>query len=144
MPLAVSFNRQSANWRLYKCMCFRVLAVSFTPFSCVSANIEMADVKEQRICIKFCFKLNKTAAETHQMLKEAFGEQALSQPRTYEWFKHFKDGRESVEDHKHSCRPSTCTIPEMIVKVREVILEDRISTMFLIALDCHTGHVNAF
>ena len=36
----------------------------------------MVDVKEQRICIKFCFKLNKTAAETHQMLKEAFGEQA--------------------------------------------------------------------
>jgi len=54
------------------------LAVFFTPFSCVSANIEVADVKEQRICIKFCLKLNKTAAETHQMLKEAFSEQALS------------------------------------------------------------------
>jgi hypothetical protein len=41
------------------------LAVFFTSFLCVSAIIEMADVKEQRICIKFCFKLNKTAAETH-------------------------------------------------------------------------------
>jgi len=41
----------------------------------VSSNIEMADVKEQTICIKFCFKLNKTAAETHRMLKKAFGEQ---------------------------------------------------------------------
>jgi len=68
----------------------------------VSANIEMVDVKEQRICIKFCFKLNKTAAETHQMLKEAFGEQALSQARTFKWFKRFEDGRESVEDRKHS------------------------------------------
>jgi len=47
----------------------------------VSAIIEMADVKEQRICIKFCFKLNKTAAETHRMLKEVFGEQALNQAR---------------------------------------------------------------
>jgi hypothetical protein len=55
------------------------LAVFFTPFLCVSAIIETADVKEQRICIIFCFKLNKTAADTHQMLKEAFGEQALSQ-----------------------------------------------------------------
>jgi len=55
-------------------------------FSRVSANIEMADVKEQRICIKFCFKLNKNTAETHQMLKEAFGEQALSQARTFEGF----------------------------------------------------------
>jgi hypothetical protein len=54
------------------------LAVFFTPFSCVSAIIEMAGVKEQRICIKFCFKLKKTAAETHRRLQEAFGEQALS------------------------------------------------------------------
>ena len=68
----------------------------------MSVNIEMAGVKEQRICIKFCCKLNKTAAETHQMLKEAFGEQALSQAKTFEWFKRFKDGRESVEDRTHS------------------------------------------
>jgi hypothetical protein len=59
----------------------------------VSAIIEMADVKEQRIYIKLCFRLNKTAVETHRMLKEAFIEQALSQARTFEWFKRFKDGR---------------------------------------------------
>ena len=108
---------------------FLVLAVFFTPFSCVSANIKVADVKEQRICIKFCFKLNKTAAETHRMLKEAFGEQALSQARTFGWFKHFEDGRESVEDRKHSGRPSTRTTLEMIAKVREVILEDTRQTI---------------
>ena len=76
------------------------------------------------------------------MLKEAFGKQVLSQARTFEWFKRFKDGRESVEDDKHSGRPYTRTTPEM--KVREVIPEDRLSTMFVIVLDCHTGHVNAF
>jgi hypothetical protein len=63
------------------------------------------------------------------MLKEAFGEQVLSQARTFEWFKCFKDGRESGEDDKHSGRPSTCTAPEMIAKVREVILEDRRQTI---------------
>jgi hypothetical protein len=26
----------------------------------------MADLREQRVCIKFCFKLGKTAAETDQ------------------------------------------------------------------------------
>jgi hypothetical protein len=36
------------------------------------------------------------------MLKDTFGDQALSQARTFEWFKHFKDGRESVEDVKYS------------------------------------------
>jgi len=70
------------------------LAIFFTPFSCVSANTKMADVKEQRICIKFCFKLNKTAAETNRILKEASGEQALIQAKTFEWFKRFKDGRD--------------------------------------------------
>jgi len=32
VPLAVSFNLQSAYWHLYKCTCFRVLAVFFTLF----------------------------------------------------------------------------------------------------------------
>jgi len=95
----------------------------------VSAKIEMADVKGQRIYIKFCIKVNKTAAETHRMLKEDFGEQALRQARTFEWFKCFKDGRESVKDREHSGRPSTCTTPEMIAKVHEVIQEDRRQTI---------------
>jgi hypothetical protein len=43
----------------------------------------MADFKEQRICIKFCFKLKKTAAESHQMLKEAFGDNAMSQSKLF-------------------------------------------------------------
>jgi len=38
-------------------------------------------------CIKFCFKLGKTAAETHKTLKETFGDNALGQTQTYEWFK---------------------------------------------------------
>jgi hypothetical protein len=84
----------------------------------VPAIIEMVGVKEQSTSIKFCFKLNKTAAETHRMLKDAIGEPALSQARTFDWFKRFKDGRESVEDDKHSGRPSTCTNPDMIAKVR--------------------------
>jgi hypothetical protein len=34
-------------------------------------------VKEQRICVKLCFKVGKTAAETH-MLREAYGDDASS------------------------------------------------------------------
>jgi len=80
----------------------------------------MVVVKDQRICIKFCFKLHKIAAETHQMLKEAFGEQALSQARTSEWFKRFKDDQDSVEDHKHSGQLSTCTTLEMMAEACEL------------------------
>jgi hypothetical protein len=33
---------------------------------------------EQCVCIKFCVKLSKSAAETLEMLHEAFGEHSLS------------------------------------------------------------------
>jgi hypothetical protein len=58
----------------------------------------MADVKEQWICIKFCFKLSKTASETPRMLKEAFGDIALGQTQTYKWYKRFKNGWMSVDN----------------------------------------------
>jgi hypothetical protein len=44
----------------------------------------MADLREQRVCIKFCFKLGKTAAETHHMLKQAFGDSSLGQTQSYD------------------------------------------------------------
>ncbi|PNF31118.1 hypothetical protein B7P43_G15696 [Cryptotermes secundus] len=43
----------------------------------------MAVLREQHVCIKFCFKFGKTAAETHQMLKQAFGENSLGQTNEF-------------------------------------------------------------
>jgi len=37
----------------------------------------MADFSEQRACIKFCFKVGETATECYEMLKPAFGEEAM-------------------------------------------------------------------
>jgi hypothetical protein len=37
----------------------------------------MADKKEQRVCVKFCFLLGKSAVETVLMLQEAFKKEAL-------------------------------------------------------------------
>jgi hypothetical protein len=89
----------------------------------------MTDVKEQRICLKFCFKLGKTAAETHKMLKEAFGDNALGLTHTCGWFKRFRNGRMSVDDDQRSGRPSTGTTTKNVPKVREAILEDRRRTI---------------
>jgi hypothetical protein len=58
----------------------------------------MESVKEQIFCVKFCVILGKTAAETHNMLCEAYGDDALIQTITYEWFKRFKSGRTSMDD----------------------------------------------
>jgi hypothetical protein len=111
----------------------------------VSAIIELADVKKQKNCIKDCFKLKKTTTEIHRMLKKAIGVQALSQAITFEWFKRFKDGRESVDDRKHSGRPSACTSPEIIAKVRAVTLQDRKQTLHDVCnrIGLLQGNVNA-
>ncbi|UYV65522.1 hypothetical protein LAZ67_3004586 [Cordylochernes scorpioides] len=42
------------------------------------SNFKMAIFEEQRICIKFCFKLKNSATETYELIKEAFGDAALS------------------------------------------------------------------
>jgi len=39
----------------------------------------MSDCTKQRICLRFCFRLEKKATEAHEMLQKAFKEEALSQ-----------------------------------------------------------------
>jgi hypothetical protein len=39
---------------------------------------------KQRVCIKFCVKVGKSAAETLEMLSEAFGEHSLSRTTVFE------------------------------------------------------------
>jgi hypothetical protein len=52
-------------------------------------------ILKKRICVKFCFKLGKTASETHEMLKTAFGDDAMGRTQTFEWFSRFKLGETS-------------------------------------------------
>ena len=90
----------------------------------------MADLKEQRVCIKiFFFLFWKTAAETVTMLREMFKEEALSQARVYEWFSRFKRGDMSLEDHPRSGRSSTSRTDENIQKIRDAIMFDRRQTV---------------
>ena len=63
------------------------------------------------------------------MLQEAFGDNAMSQSKTFLWYKRFKDGRMSVDDDERSGRPSTSTTPINIANVREAILADRRQTI---------------
>jgi len=112
--------------------------IKFSAFLCdyvlvirrIFFTTDMTYFKEQRICIKFHFNLRKkTAAETHRMLQEAFGDNAMSQSKTFLWYKRFKDGRTSVDYDERSGRPSASTTPENLVRVREAILADRRQTI---------------
>jgi hypothetical protein len=40
---------------------------------------------EHRAAIKFCVKLKKTATETFEMLRSAYGEERLSRTSRFEW-----------------------------------------------------------
>jgi hypothetical protein len=62
---------------------------------------------ERRAAIKFCAKLKKTAIETFEKLKSAYGEECLSRTGVSEWHKRFKEGPESLQDDERKGRPST-------------------------------------
>jgi len=96
----------------------------------------MCESTEQRICIKFCFKIGKTAMETYQLLQQAYGEDAMGCTQVFDWFCLFKEDRTSVESDPRSGRPSTLRNEEMIAKVRTIIRNNRRVTVQEIADDC--------
>ena len=95
----------------------------------------MADFHEQRACIKFCFKLGKTATEYYEMLKTAFGEQAIGRSETFQWFSRFKAGRTSIDDDEQSSRPVSSSTPEMVER-ESIRLSARIVVLPLMKSVC--------
>jgi len=53
---------------------------------------------EQHYVIKFCAKLNKSFADAHQMIQEAYGDSDVSYPQVSRWLKLFENEREKLED----------------------------------------------
>jgi hypothetical protein len=62
-------------------------------------------------------QLSKPATETIEMLRDAFGGHSLSRTAVFEWHSHFKAGRASVLDDKHSGRPSTSKVIEDVEEI---------------------------
>ena len=88
---------------------------------------------EERTNIKFCFKLGQTATETCEKFVQMYGREAVSRKCVYEWFKRFREGKETTEDEPCSVRPSTRGTPKMIEKVRQMLAQDRQLTLRFIA-----------
>ena len=96
----------------------------------------MCESTEQRICIKFYFKIGKTATETYQLLQQAYSEDAVGRTQVFDWFRQFKEGRTSVESDPHLGQPSTLRNEEMIAKVRTIVRSNRRLMVREIAGDC--------
>ncbi|GBN03470.1 Putative uncharacterized protein FLJ37770 [Araneus ventricosus] len=84
---------------------------------------------EQRVN-KFCFKLGRTATETHEMLVKV---DAVSIKCVFEWFKRFRDGKEDIKDEPRSGRPPTSTILDNIERVQRMLADDRRLSLGMIA-----------
>jgi len=104
------------------------------PIFTISENIE------QRICIKFCVANEISCADALKMLQKAYGDSALSKTRAYEWHKAFKEGREVIEDLPRSGRPSTSLTEDNIKKVKEIVLENRNSSLREISHELKMSH----
>ena len=83
-----------------------------------------SDTLEERYAIKFCFKLGKNATETYGMLLTAFGPSCVNRASVFEWYKRFKEGRESVRNDVRRGRSKEVKRPELIgqrVRVRVIM-----------------------
>lgn len=74
-------------------------------------------MKEQSVCIKFFFKLGYSAAKTHKMLKQAFGDDVLGRKQTNDWFNQIKNGKMSVDDDEYPGQSSIGTMPKNVARV---------------------------
>ena len=84
------------------------------------------DTLEERYAIKFCFKLGKNdATEMYGMLQTAFGASCMNRACVFEWYKRFKESRESVRDDERCGRSKEVNTSELIgqrVRVRVSML----------------------
>jgi len=87
----------------------------------ISDIVTMKVLEEQRVCVKFCCKFGKHFTQTFQLLNQAYREDSMSGTQCYEWFKHLKEGRVSVDEDPRSGRPSTSTNDDHGERVRAVI-----------------------
>ncbi|GFT19259.1 hypothetical protein TNCV_303651 [Trichonephila clavipes] len=63
--------------------------------------------------------------ETYVMMKTPFGEEARSRAWVFEWFRPFKEGRQSVNSDSRSGRLSTSRNKDKIAQVKAVVCSDR-------------------
>jgi len=96
--------------------------------------------KEQRVCIKFCANLGKSATETLEMIQQGFGDQRLSRTQVFQWHARFKTGRTSVDDDEHTGTPASSTAPETVARIQELIRQDRHRTIRDIAEEMEVGY----
>ena len=86
---------------------------------------------EQRINIKFCVKLEKTAMKTWKILHKIYGDSCMSRARVFECHKQFVQGRTDMEDDPKTEKPSTSKTDANIKNVCQLVDSDYRLTVVL-------------
>jgi len=74
------------------------------------------------------------------MIQQGFGDQSLSRTQVFQWYAQFKTGRTSADDGKHTGRPTSCTTPETVARIQELIRQDRCRTIRNIPEEVEVGY----
>jgi hypothetical protein len=98
---------------------------------------EMADIHEQCINIKFCFKLGKTFTETYEVMENIYGDQCMSRRHCYEWFKRFMDSQQSTHDEPRLGQRSTLCNETHVTQFCEFVCPNCCLTVRKIAEECN-------
>uniref|UniRef100_U3I6B1 Mos1 transposase HTH domain-containing protein n=1 Tax=Anas platyrhynchos platyrhynchos TaxID=8840 RepID=U3I6B1_ANAPP len=89
-------------------------------------------------------QLGKTGKETHDMIKEAYGDAAMGRLGVFEWHKLFREGRERVEDNDCSGCPSTSKTNENVLRVKNLLNHDRRMSIRMLADDLSIPQTQVF
>src|SRR6185312_6661449 len=87
-------------------------------------QMEHSTRENQRYYIFVEWKNGSTAAEIHQKLVVAEGDQALSSRTIHCWIEAFELGKQSVKDEARSGCPREAVTPATIGKVEDLVSED--------------------
>jgi hypothetical protein len=97
--------------------------MSFAPITlCIIS--QLVDLKEQHICIQFVSNSVKTEMEIHEMLKTAFGDDAMGRTLIFQWFSSFKHRETLLGDCEHLGHPSTGYRDENVEKLCKIVNEN--------------------
>jgi len=97
---------------------------STCPWYVVGGKISNKNL-EQRINIKFCVKIDKSASEALALLTVAYGEYAMKKSSVSERHRPFKEGWEDVQDNPRSGQPQMQRTDENVDRVWTLVHSDQ-------------------
>ncbi|UYV70364.1 hypothetical protein LAZ67_7002686 [Cordylochernes scorpioides] len=96
-------------------------------------NIHISFMTEGYLLGDFPFPVVRLLAQKcigkYILMKQVYGTLCLSKSNVFIWHKRFSDGRNTLEDDKHTGRPSSSKTPESIEKVREFVANNRSASL---------------